>query len=226
MRSVLLLPVFAGMLLSQTQPEALQIMHRSLSALQNFHTGEVETENTGIYQTTNQPLTIRASLMWSEPNRVRLSIGPETAGEISVTDGLKLTIYSKLKHEYSIREGALPIPVAQRRAFAGVLPLDGDPHLASAIITRDERIPVGDSVFDCVVVEVGIGASEAVGARRYTLWIDKETGVTLKLTGGTLADQDGANFVVRRLVLNQPIADEKVVFLPPPAAKLLHERGH
>ena len=118
MRSILLFPIFVGTLLAQVQPEALQMMRRSLSALKEFRSGEVETENTAIYQTTSRPLTIRASLVWSEPNRVKLAIGSDTAGEKSVADGHRLTTYSILKHEYSIREGSLLIPVAQGRAFA------------------------------------------------------------------------------------------------------------
>jgi outer membrane lipoprotein-sorting protein len=231
MRTTLLLPIFAGTLLAQVQPEALQMMRRSLSALQDFRTGEVETENTAIYQTTSRPLTIKASLVWSAPNKVRLTIGSETAGETSVTDGHMLTTYSKPKHEYSTREGTLPIPVAEGRAFA-VPPLASNPNLTSAVIIHDERVSVGNTVFDCAVIEVGIDGNEAVSARRYTLWIDKDTGVTLKLEGGTGPDQDSKgtksvhSFVVRRLVLNQPIDERAFVFVPPSGAKLLRGAKH
>lgn len=230
MRRILLLPMLTWTLLAQTQTEAIQMIRRSISALQDFRTGEVETENTAIYQRTSKPLTIKASLVWSAPNRVRLSIGSETAGETSVSDGHVLTVYSKLKREYSTREGALPIAVAQGRAFAA-LSFASNPHLVSAAIVRDERVSVGDVVFDCDVVEVGIDGSEAATARRFTLWIDKETGVTLKLEGRTVPDQDGKgkestnSFVVRRLVLNHPIVDAVFVFVPPSGAKLVRGSG-
>lgn len=231
MRSILLLPIFAAVIPAQIQPQALQMMRRSPFALQEFRSGKVETENTGIYQRTSRPLTVKASLVWSAPNKVRLSIGSETAGETLVTDGHILTKYSKLTHEYSTHEGALPIAVAQDRAFGFVNSLASNPHLASAAIVHNERVSVDHTVFDCAVIEVGIDGGEAVGATKYTLWIDRETGVILKLEGRKVLDRAGKRtesinrFAVRRLVLNQPIDDAEFVFVPPSGAILLRGEG-
>jgi len=231
MRSLLLFPMLAGTILGQTQPEALDMLRRSASALQEFRTGEIDTENTGIYQRTSKPLTIKASLLWSMPDKVRLVIGSETAGETSVSDGHILATYSKLSHEYVKREGVLPIPVAQGRAYR--LPGFADnPHLTSARIVRDEKVSVGSTIFNCAFIEAEVDGGQVANWRRYSLWIDKETGITLRLEGVAVRDQAGKktefanSFVVRRLVLNQPVDESVFAFDPPSGAKSSDGSAH
>jgi outer membrane lipoprotein-sorting protein len=120
MRSLLFLPVIAGTLLGQIDTQAIEMLHRSSSALQEFRSGEVEVDNTGIYDRTQRPLTIRSSLAWSAPDKVRVTIGSDSAGETSVTDGRSLVVYSKITREYTRRQAAFPITTAQRRALEGL----------------------------------------------------------------------------------------------------------
>jgi outer membrane lipoprotein-sorting protein len=226
-------PVFltmmaAPILVAQVQPEALQILRRSASALQQFHSGEIETENTGIYQTTSQPLTIKALLLWSAPDKVRLTIGSDTAGQTSVTDGHTLSTYHVLTREYTRREAALPIAAAQTRALGALFSSDENIEIKSAKIVRGEQLSLRGAKFNCSVLEVEVlptGSSNAL--RSYTLWVDKESGVILKQQLIATQDRNGtvikssSSLVVRHLVLNRPIDDRSFEFAPPGGAKIV-----
>ena len=229
MRSVFLCALFVGALTGQVEPDAVQLIGRSTSALERFRTVEIETENTANYVRTSKPLTIRASLLWSGPNKVRLTIGSETAGETIVSYEGVLTKYSKLSREYSREEGTLSLAIAQGRALAGLFAMSAAnrQNLVTARILREEKLSADKADFDCSVIEVEVRPdSGPIRSRSYLLWIDKGTGVPLKQQLRVIREEDGkrtesvSTLVVRRMLLDAPIDDNVFEFAPPPGSKL------
>jgi outer membrane lipoprotein-sorting protein len=157
-----------------------------------------------------------------------LTVGSDTAGETSVTDGRFLVVYSKITHEYTKRQAAFPIAAAQQRALAALGGLHSDAEITSARIVRNERLSLHGSAFDCAVLEIDVHRSRPVEVRgSYSLWIEKKTGLALKHEAKFVRDQNGkatetrSNFIVRRIVLNQAIDDKVFEFTPPPDGKLV-----
>ena len=102
-----------------------------------------EVEITGVLASTRQTLTITSSIQWNLPDKVRLTVGPET----TVTDGLHLSVYDQRTREYSVREGTLPVAAAQKRVFGGLLPFVSSETITSARIVRGEVLSLAGAKF-------------------------------------------------------------------------------
>jgi outer membrane lipoprotein-sorting protein len=227
MRSLFFL-ITAGIALAQLQPEALQILQRSQSALQQFGSGEIEVDRTTIGDWSFAPTTTQRSLSWSAPGKMRLTTGSSNGGQTFVSDGRSLTTFDKATNEYVTREAAFPIAEAQRWMSLGqMMTLSPNDRIAAAKIVRDEKLPVGGAVFDCSVLEIeGRSGQAAQSSALFKLWIDKGTGIILHVEaeGHARLPNDKVTSsktleVVRHIALDSPIDETRFAFDPPANAK-------
>src|SRR5437868_7413208 len=136
MRSLFFL-ITAGIAWAQIQPEALQILQRSQSALQQFRSGEIDVDRTTIGDWSFAPTTTQRSLNWTAPGKMRLTTGSSNGGQTFVSDGRSLTTFDKATNEYVIREAAFPIAEAQRWMSLGqMMTLSPNDRITAAKIVR------------------------------------------------------------------------------------------
>jgi len=227
MRSLILL-ITAGTALAQIQPEALQMLQRSESALQQFRSGEIEIDRTAFADWSFAPISTQRSLTWSAPGKVRLTTGASNGGQTFVSDGRSLTTFDKATNKYVTREAALPIAEAQRWMSLGqMMTVSSNDRITAAKIVRDEKLPIGAAVLDCSVLEVEGRSGQTVQSYAlFKLWIDKGTGIILHVEADGHANLPNGRVtsaknleVVRRIVLDGPVDDTVFVFDPPRNAK-------
>jgi len=216
------------MALAQIQPEALQMLQRSESALQQFRSGEIEIDRTTFADWSFAPISTRRSLTWSAPGKLRLTTGASNGGQTFVSDGRSLTTFDKATNKYVTREAAFPIAEAQRWMSLGqMMTLSPNDRITAARIVRDEKLPIAGTVFDCSVLDVEGRAGQAPPSHAlFKLWIDKGTGIILQVEADGHANLPNGHVtstknleVVRRIALDGPVDDTVFVFDPPRNAK-------
>ncbi|HEX4134604.1 MAG TPA: thioredoxin-like domain-containing protein [Bryobacteraceae bacterium] len=210
---------------AQVPPDPAALLSQAEAALKQYRTVQFSLDRTieVRFAATRKRLTDRTSVVFANPDRLRIESKGQIANHLLVSDTGGTWIYDTDTKSYgkipavmdlTLSVSSLGLPIAPGVALMPLMP---------AIVSQ-ETIMLDGQKHDCWIVQ-GSGQGEFGGGDYqepvWTLWLDKKSGIELKSTFSARLMINGAwcqmdfTSVKHSLKLNTPVPESRFTFAVP-----------
>jgi thiol-disulfide isomerase/thioredoxin/outer membrane lipoprotein-sorting protein len=190
-------------------PDALDILHRTASAYRSLKTYEFQVT---VQTVQGSKVSVRRlTESGSQPGKYRFE-DQEPRGELRVGDGRAEWVFTPESNQYS-KAALAATPIAEFEQI--------DQNVTDADLAREERYVVDGKPVPIYVVRVSRDrwpAGSLAGTEFAMYRIDRKTFAVYKVV--TYSPGTTRIALYSAVNWNQPVADERFIFTPPPSARL------